>query len=150
MSVACHCGSCQRAAAKLMGLGAPSTLDEDQGAPLVLVRKDRLRVVSGYDKLREYRLSPKSPTRRAVASCCNTPLFISPPTPWLSFFHLCLDAAPPLTMRANYTAEAPPRDGLPASRAISPRGAWRIFCAFAAMRFRNPKLPPIQEERYPD
>jgi hypothetical protein len=30
----------------------------------------------GADQLREYRLTPESVTRRVVATCCNTPIFL--------------------------------------------------------------------------
>ncbi len=48
----------------------------DGGTGFVLVRSDRVRCVKGGDKLQEHRLKPDSPTRRVLATCCNSPMFL--------------------------------------------------------------------------
>jgi len=148
-SAACHCASCRTAAARFVQLGAPSVLDADGGVPLTLVRKDRVRCVSGHEHLRAYRLTETTKTRRVLARCCNSPMFIDPGAHWLSFFHDRLGShAPPIEMRLSRVSTAPPSDGVPSSTTISPRLVWRIFRAWAAMGFRTPKLEPIEEAQF--
>lgn len=72
-SVACYCSSCRKAGAQLEALpGASPVLRPDQGTDFCLFRKDRVVCMAGADQLQDYRLAPGSPTRRIVASCCNT------------------------------------------------------------------------------
>lgn len=149
-SAACHCASCRTAAARFVQLGAPSVLDADGGVPLILARKDRVRCVSGYENLRAYRLTETTNTRRTLARCCNSPMFIDPGAHWLSFFHDRLGShAPPTEMRLSRASSTPPSDGVPSAKSISPRLVWRIARAWAAMGFRTPKLEPIEEAPYP-
>src|SRR5690606_38328865 len=56
--------------------GAGTILDSDGGSQCVMVRKDRVRIEAGQEHLAEFRLKPGSSTRRVVATCCNTPLFL--------------------------------------------------------------------------
>ena len=77
ISAECLCADCQSAGAFLQSLpGAPSTLDQKGATRFVLYRKDRVRCEKGRDLLREHRLSKDSTTRRVVAVCCNTPMFL--------------------------------------------------------------------------
>ena len=73
----CYCSSCQQAGQQFEQLlAAPAVLDPDGGTDLVLYRKDRVQCVAGQEYLREYRLKPDSPTRRVLATCCNSPMFL--------------------------------------------------------------------------
>ena len=87
ISVECLCADCQGAGAFLQSLpGAPSTLDQKGATRFVLYRKDRVRCEQGRDLLREHRLSKESTTRRVVAACCNTPMFLEFTSGhWLAF-----------------------------------------------------------------
>jgi hypothetical protein len=73
----CHCNSCHAAGERLRALeGAPDVRGRNGGTPFVLYRKDRVRFVTGLDRLRAFRLTQDASTRRAVATCCNTPMFL--------------------------------------------------------------------------
>src|SRR5712671_5622189 len=39
-------------------------------------RKDRVHCVTGQEYLEEHRLKPDSPTRRVIATCCNSGMFL--------------------------------------------------------------------------
>jgi hypothetical protein len=48
----------------------------DSGTGVILYRKDRVRCVMGQEYLEERRLTPDSPTRRVLATCCNSAMFL--------------------------------------------------------------------------
>jgi hypothetical protein len=76
-SVECCCESCRTAAARLRVLpGFPATLGEHGTTRFEMYRKDRVRVLGGASNMREFRLAGGSTTRRVLAGCCNTPLFL--------------------------------------------------------------------------
>jgi hypothetical protein len=151
VSVECLCSDCQRAGALLAGLsGAPRVLDDKGATPFVLYRKDRVRCVKGADLLREHRLTERSKTRRAVASCCNTPVFLDfAHGHWLSVYGSLWPAGalPRLDLR-TMTRDAP--DGVVLSRDVAnPRthtlGFYaRLFRAWAAMGFRTPEVDYVK------
>ena len=87
VTTVCHCSSCRDAARQLEALpGTAPILNKDGGTPFILFRKDRVRfILFRKDRVRclrretllgEHRLDPKSPTRRVVATCCNTAMFL--------------------------------------------------------------------------
>lgn len=143
----CHCTSCRQASERLGHLpGAPDVRAENGGTPYVLYRKDRVRITSGQDMIREFRLKPESPTRRIVASCCNTPLFLEfQHGHWLSIFSVLWpeETRPPAEMR-TMTSDIP--DGvtldtsIPNARTQSLSFMRKLLGAWIAMGFRSPKL----------
>jgi hypothetical protein len=151
VSVECLCSDCRRAGALLERLsGAPRVLDEKGATRFVLYRKDRARCVKGADLLREHRLTEQSKTRRAVASCCNTPVFLDfADGHWLSVYGALWPegALPPLDLR-TMTRDAP--DGVVLSGDVAnPRthtfGFYaRLFGAWVAMGFRTPKVDYVK------
>ena len=73
----CYCTSCQEAGRQFEQLAsAPPVLDPDSGTALILYRKDRVQCVMGQQYLEEHRLKPESPTRRVIAKCCNSAMFL--------------------------------------------------------------------------
>src|ERR1700743_3950241 len=77
MTGACFCASCQEAGRQFEQLAdAPPVLDPDSGTAMILFRKDRVQCVTGREYLREHRLKPESPTRRVIASCCHSAMFL--------------------------------------------------------------------------
>src|SRR5690606_9110461 len=54
----------------------PPMLDHKGATRFVLYRKDKILCTKGQEHLREHRLSTASATRRIVAVCCNTPIFL--------------------------------------------------------------------------
>jgi hypothetical protein len=125
---------------------APSIVDRNGATRFVLYRKDRLVCEKGHDRLREHRLSASSKTRRVVATCCNTPVFLEFTSGhWLSIYGGLWPPAslPPLEMR-TMTRSRPEGVELPAD-VPNPRTHTftfyaRLLRAWAAMRFRAPKL----------
>jgi hypothetical protein len=96
---ACYCLDCQEAGRRLEQLAsAPSLLDSDSGTGVILFRKDRVRCVAGLDYLQEHRLTPESPTRRLVATCCNSAMCLDfTKGHWLSMYrNRFATGAPPL------------------------------------------------------
>lgn len=146
-SVECLCIDCQRAGALLDSLpGARPTLDENGATRFVLYRKDRVRCKKGQNLLREHRLSKESKTRRVVATCCNSPIFLEFTNGhWLSVYGGLWPAAslPALEIR-TMTRDRPKGVELsndvpnPSTHTISFYA--KLFRAWAAMGFRTPGI----------
>jgi len=147
ISAECLCADCQSAGVFLQSLpGAPTTLDQKGATRFVLYRKDRVRCEKGRELLREHRLSRDSKTRRVVAVCCNTPMFLEFTNGhWLSIYGGLWPAgsAPALEIRTMTRSR---RDGVvlpadvpnPATHTFAFYA--KLFGAWAAMRFRAPKV----------
>ncbi len=88
MTAACYCASCQEAGAGIERLpDASPVLEADGGTNFVLHRKDRIRCVKGGERLEDHRIRPDSPTRRVVATCCNSAMFLEfSKGHWLSLY----------------------------------------------------------------
>lgn len=143
----CHCTSCRAAGDRLSRLpGALQVRAPNDGTPYVLYRKDRVRFVSGAEWLREFRLKPDSPTRRVVASCCNTPLFAEfKDGHWLSLYGRLWPAGtmPAMEIRTQ-------TGDLPAGTVLDgdlPSGTWttlgfygKLLGSWVAMGFKVPKV----------
>ncbi|MCG7625107.1 GFA family protein [Epibacterium sp. Ofav1-8] len=151
LSSECLCADCQAAGAILGTLpGAAPVLDGNRATRFVLFRKDRVRCLRGADHLSEHRLAPDSKTRRVIASCCNTPLFLDfTQGHWLSAYgHLwSAEDLPPLELR-TMVRDAPegaalPRD-VPNLATHGLRFFARLIGAWAAMGFRTPRVDYVQ------
>lgn len=147
VNVECCCNSCRAAGVRLQGLpSAPPTLGPNGETRFVLYRKDRIHFVQGSANLKEFRLSPESKTRRVVASCCNTPVFLEFESGhWLSLYG-CLWLAgtlPALEMR-TMTIDLPAGTALPDDVPNAARqNVWffvKLLSAWIAMGFRSPKI----------
>jgi hypothetical protein len=143
---ACYCTSCQEAGRRFEQLpSAPPVLDPDGGTELVLYRKDRVQCVTGQQYLEEHRLKPESPTRRVLAKCCNSAMFVDfTKGHWLSMFRKRFPTgAPPLEMRMM-TKERPAggelADDVPNYRGYAGRFMLRLVAAWIAMGFRRPEI----------
>ncbi len=104
LSAVCYCGDCQEGGRRIEALpGAPRVLDDDGGTPYLIYRDDRFRCVSGEELLTDHRLKPTSPTRRVVASCCNSGMFLKfDPGFWVSSYRRRYGGdLPPIDMRTN-------------------------------------------------
>lgn len=147
VSAECLCSDCQKGSAFLQALpGAPSTLDKNGATPFVLYRKDRVRCERGQDRLREHRLAKDSKTRRVVAICCNTPMFLEFTTGhWLSIYGgLWPSSSRPALEIRTMTREKPAGvelpDDVPNPSTHTFSFYAKLFRAWAAMRFRAPKV----------
>jgi hypothetical protein len=147
MVTECLCDSCRAAAARLGALpGARDPLTSYGATPSAEYRKDRIRILAGGDHLREFRLTPTSGSRRVVATCCNTPLFLEMKgAHWLSLYlHLWPeDSRPKAELRTMVKdlkdASALPAD-IPNLRTHTARFYARLLGAWVAMGFRNPRI----------
>lgn len=143
----CCCNSCRAAGARLQALpSAPPILEPSGATRFVLYRKDRIGFVKGAALLKEFHLTPESKTRRVVATCCNTPVFLEFHNGhWLSLYG-CLwpeGTLPALEMR-TMTIDLPAGTALPDDVPNARRQTFSFFVkllsAWIAMGFRSPKV----------
>jgi hypothetical protein len=146
---ACYCRSCQEAGQLIGELpDASPVLGLDGGTDYVLFRKDRVECVRGGEHLQELRLKPTSPTRRMVARCCNSAMYLDfTKGHWLTVYRGRI-AGPvaPLQMRVM-TAEKPEGVVLPGDVPQYPAHAGKLMgkllAAWAAMGFRVPVVKGV-------
>lgn len=143
----CLCDSCRAAAARLAALpGAVDMLTAHGATPCAEYRKDRIRIVSGAEHLAEFRLSADAGTRRVVATCCNTPVFLElKGAHWLSvYLHLWPSQARPKvqmrTMVGDLADASRLPDDLPNLKSQSLSFYAKLLSAWIAMGLRNPKI----------
>lgn len=110
----CYCGDCQ---AYAHALGEPAgTLDEHGGTAVVQVGPSRVQITDGIANIAVLRLSPKG-LFRWYASCCDTPIantMPSPKMPFVGLVHTCwapegIAAVGPPSFRINLP-KPPPGD----------------------------------------
>ena len=107
----CHCAECQTAAVVFENQFNRARSEPGGGTTFAIWRKDRVDCVMGADHLAGHRLTDDTPSRRVIATCCGTPMFIDRKgRPWVGLF----------------------ADRLPPDRRPAPR--WRTFCKDLARR----------------
>lgn len=150
----CHCTSCRTAGERLGGLPLARPMQlTNGGTHFVLYRKDKVLFIRGQDLLREYRLKADAPTRRVVASCCNSPIFLEfQGAHWLSLYASLwpADTAPQPELRTMTSDLGPGKvldDSLPAGRLPTARFYWKLLAAWIAMGFKNPAIAVNGEVR---
>jgi len=143
----CHCDSCREAASRLARLKLSRHMVEDNGgSQFALYRKDRARIVRGQEKLVGYRLKAGAPTRRVVAGCCNSPVFLEfQGGHWLSIYSsLWPEGQAPRpqirTMTADRHPEAQPDQSIPHGKRQTFGFYGRLLAAWVAMGFRSPRF----------
>jgi hypothetical protein len=142
----CYCTSCQEAGRRFEQLAsAPPVFNPDGGTDFVLYRKDRVQCVMGQEYLEEHRLKPDSPTRRVVATCCNSAIFLDfTKGHWLTIYRDRFPTgAPPLEMRVMTEErrggiELP--DDLPNYDRHSGKFMLKLITAWIAMGLRRPEI----------
>lgn len=149
LTVVCHCESCQEAGRRFAQITeAPPVLNADGGTDFVMHRKDRVCCARGGELLREHQLKPDSTTRRMVAGCCNSAMFLEFSSGhWLSIYRdRIAEGAPPLEMRVmtkdRRKGIALPND-MPNYATHSGKFMWRLLSAWIAMGFRVPKVKGV-------
>ena len=146
LTVSCYCESCQEAGRRFEQLAsAPAALNPDGGTDYVLYRKDRVHCAKGEQFLREHRLKPDSPTRRVIATCCNSAMFLDfTKGHWLTIYRNRFPTGAPLVQMRLMTAER--RDGVELAGDLpnyaGPSGAfvWKLVKAWIAMGLRRPEI----------
>ena len=146
-AVTCFCNSCRAAARAIERLpGAPAVANSDGGVEYVIVRKDRISCRQGCDLLAERRERPGGPTRRVVATCCNSLMFLDfTKGHWLN---LCCDRLPalerpPITahvMTRDLKDAPPPPAGVPQAKALPPELMVKLIRAWIGMGFASPRI----------
>jgi len=143
----CHCDSCRAAAGRLGALPRAQPITEPNGGThYVLYRKDRVRFTAGTEHMHAFRLTPESPTRRVVATCCNTPLFTEFQNGhWLSLFgRLWPDGERPKAAMRTMTSDLPAgtvlSNDIPNAGRQSLGFFGKLLLAWVAMGFRTPKI----------
>ena len=142
----CYCTSCQEAGRRFEQLAsAPPVLNPDGGTDFVLYRKDRVQCVTGRENLEEHRLKPDSPTRRVVATCCNSVMFLDfTRGHWLTVYRNRFPTeASPLEMRVmthERRAGVELADDLPNYSGHSGKFMLKLIAAWIAMGFRRPEI----------
>lgn len=146
LGAVCYCTSCQEAARRFELMpAAPAVRDPDGGTDFVLYRKDRIRCISGERHLQEHRLTPGSPTRRVLATCCNTAMFLDFTKGfWLTMYrNRFADGAAPIEMRLM-TRDRPSgvelADDVPNYAGHSGKFMWKLITTWVAMGFRSPEI----------
>jgi hypothetical protein len=146
----CYCDDCQAAARAIEALpGAARVADPDGGTALALFDTRNFTVVRGGDKLVAHRLRAASPTRRMIAGCCNSAMFLAfdrgpywvsvmrdrfaGPAPAIEFRH----------MTKYRTTALPWPDDAPRSAGFAPRFILRTIVAGLArlLRKRTSRTP---------
>lgn len=147
VACACYCTSCRTAGERLRSrAGAPAILEPDGGTEFVLFRKDRVRFLGGTERLREYRLTSTAKTRRVIAACCNTPMFLEFQNGhWLSLYRkrMPVETQPPLELRTMTRDRLPGvefQGALPSYATQSVGFMFRLLAAWVAMKFRSPSI----------
>lgn len=149
---ACYCESCQKAGRRIERLAdASPVLSLDGGTDYLLFRKDRVRCERGGEHLEELRLNLGSPTRRMVAGCCNTAMFLDlSKGHWLSLYRdRIVGPVPPLQMRvmtADSRKDITLSNDVPAYRGRAGKLIWKLMTAWAAMGFQIPDVEGVPRQ----
>ncbi|WP_048646745.1 GFA family protein [Nitratireductor soli] len=143
----CLCNSCRAAAARLAKLpGAKNLLTSYEATLTADYRKDRVRILSGAEHLKEFRLTADAGSRRVVATCCNTPVFLElKGAHWLSIYlHLWPDDTRPKaelrTMVADLSDASKLPDDIPNLKSHTVSFYAKLLGAWIGMGFKNPKI----------
>ncbi|HTN98419.1 MAG TPA: hypothetical protein VL101_15710 [Nordella sp.] len=148
ISTECHCNSCRAAGARLRMLAAtPPFLQSNGGTGFVLYRKDRVRFLTGADRLKDFHLTAEATTRRAVAGCCNTPVFLEFKNGhWLSLYSClwpegALPAPELRTMTSDLPGDVSLGPDVPSGKRQTLRFYAKLLGVWIAMGFQAPQVP---------
>lgn len=147
VAVECCCTSCRAAGNWLEELlNAPKIVEPNGATHFVLYRKDRVHVEEGADLLGEHRLTPTSATRRVVATCCNTAMFLEfTKGHWLSLYGgLWPSESRPAIQMRTMTGDVLPgvtlSNDVPNPKSHTFSFMAKLMWAWVAMGFRVPKI----------
>lgn len=101
-SVVCYCDDCQEGARQIEALpNAYPVQDPDGGTGYVVYRKDRVKCTKGAELLKYHKIRANSATKRGIASCCNSAMFVSfdDSKHWVDLYRSRFKDSPPIQMR---------------------------------------------------
>ncbi|SIT45938.1 conserved hypothetical protein [Paraburkholderia piptadeniae] len=139
LTVVCYCDDCQRGSRQIDMLpNAAPVLGADSGTAYVLYRKDRFECTKGRELLLDLRLEERSPTKRVVARCCNSAMYLDfEKGHWVCAYRTrFLAAVPPIQMRIQARFKPQPDSApidIPTYRAFPPRFFAKLLFARIAM-----------------
>lgn len=137
----CYCRDCQEGGRRIGRLPrAPAVLDADGGTAYLTYRDDRFRCTSGADLLRGCKLTDGAPTRRFVASCCNSAMYLKfAPGHWVSAYRKRFEGElPPIEARSmtkERLALTPLPADAPSYRGFPPKLIGRLLTSRLGMVF---------------
>lgn len=141
LGATCYCDDCQEAGRQIEQLrNAPRVVDSDGGTGYLLYRKDRVKCSKGAELLLDRKLKEGSPTRRVVATCCNSAMFVDfQKGHWFSIHRARFAGdVPPLQMRLQTKfrpqAAVDPGD-IPSYATYPPKFVLKLVGAKIAMVF---------------
>jgi hypothetical protein len=143
LSAVCYCADCQEGGRRIETLpDAAPVRDVDGGTPYLTYRDDRFSCVSGAELLAGYKLRDGAPTRRVVASCCNSGMFLKfGPGHWTSAYRArFVGELPPIEMRTQVRArssDAPLPNDAPSHAGFPPRLFFRLIRARIEMLMKR-------------
>jgi hypothetical protein len=146
LTASCYCASCQEAGRRFEQLpSAPPVLNAGGGTDCLLYRKDRVQCVTGHEHLDEHRLKSESPTRRVLATCCNSAMFADfTKGHWLTLYRNRFPAsAPPVEVRVmtrDRREGVALDDDVPNSAGYPAKFMLKLIAAWIAMGFRRPEI----------
>jgi hypothetical protein len=137
---ACYCTDCQAAARQIATrVDAPNVADPDGGTEYLLFRKDRFSCTEGAVHLQALRLKDNSATRRMIAGCCGSAMYMAFDDfrHWVSAYRLrFVGDVPPVQMRicAKFRTSDETQDPtIPSYAGYSPRMMVRLMGSMLAM-----------------
>jgi hypothetical protein len=142
---ACYCDDCQAAAERIAASAdVPPAASDDGGTEFMVCRRDRIACTRGAQNLQAMRLTDATKTRRMIAGCCATPMYVGfdDKKPWVSAFRASFGAdAPPVQMRICTRFRRPEEraeDGLPSHTGYPLAMILRILAVSPLMLFSKP------------
>ena len=153
ISAECHCDSCRAGSTTLQALaGSPTFMEPNGGTHYVLYRKDRVSFKQGSEYLEQFRLKGDSPSRRVLATCCNTPVFLEfEKAHWLSLY-ACMwpDRSAPAAEERTMISDMPDSsvllDDIPNMKHQSLTFYRKLLGAWIMMGFKVPKVNVAQAD----
>ena len=139
LGATCYCDDCQEAGRQIEQLrNAPRVLDQNGGTDFLLYRKDRLKYIKGAELLLDHKLKEGSSTRRVVATCCNSPMFLDfQKGHWFTVYRgRFAGDVPPLQMRVQTKSRTSVTDGpsdIPSYAGYPPKFMLKLVAAKLAM-----------------
>ena len=141
---ACYCDDCQAAAQQLAASATSASANADGGTEFMVFRRDRIACTRGAENLQAMKLAAASKTRRMIAGCCKTPMYVGfeDKKPWVSAFRASFGAdASPVEMRICTRfrkSDDKANDGLPSHPGYPLAMILRILAVWPLMLFSRP------------